>query len=325
MSDSSRQWIAWCVTALIVAIGPDAAGAGISVALVESDDPPSAAGARTQLLATGFFSDVTIIDTRTTTPTLSQLTSFAAVLAYTSLPTANPTALGNVLADYADLGGGLVLATYAYDPTPGFAITGRIATAGYSPLTLVTTSDVSGRLVATRPGDPIFSGVNLSTLTYFHNNSFGHPGLDAGATLLATDGDGFGINMIARSSVHPILGYNLFPGSINFGDSVNNDQFYRLLANGLVNVGTAAVPEPATLTLFGIGMLGVLGYAWLGRRSPSRRGRDGHHQRRLLGIWLPEIVKRIPAYPAFRGVRDIHRGRLRPAGSGATRGDTASH
>ncbi len=36
--------------------------------------------------------------------------------------------------------------------------------------------DVSGNIVATNPSDPIFNGINLSAVTYYHNGNFAHPG-----------------------------------------------------------------------------------------------------------------------------------------------------
>jgi hypothetical protein len=52
--------------------------------------------------------------------------------------------------------------------------------------------DVSGNLNAVVSGDPIFTGVDLSSLTYFHNSQFADLELDVGATLLADDGAGSG-------------------------------------------------------------------------------------------------------------------------------------
>jgi len=92
--------------------------------------------------------------------------------------------------------------------------------------------DVSGSLVAVVPGDPIFSGVDLTTLSYFHNANFAHPGLDPGAELLATDGSG--INMIARNAAGSILGMNLFFAGSDFGG--NNAELYELLNNSLVSL-----------------------------------------------------------------------------------------
>jgi len=47
------------------------------------------------------------------TPTLQQLSAYNTVVAYTNSPPSDPAALGDVLADYVDAGGCVVVATYA--------------------------------------------------------------------------------------------------------------------------------------------------------------------------------------------------------------------
>ena len=93
------------------------------------------------------------------------------------------------------------------------------------------------------PGDPIFNGVNVAGLSYFHNVNFAHPGLDAGASLIATDG--IGNDMIARNAAGNIIGLNLFPGNNVLG---NNGAFYDLLANSL-QFGSSSVPEAANTAI----------------------------------------------------------------------------
>jgi hypothetical protein len=176
------------------------------------------------------------------TPTLGQLNSYDVVFAYTDFAPSDPVALGNVLADYVDAGGALVLATYAYsDPfgTDDYSVKGRIMTPGYAPLVNLGegfVGDVSGSLVAVVPADPIFSGVDLPSLAYFHNPNFAHPGLDLGAELLATDGAG--INMIARNAAGSIIGMNLFLAGGGFLG--NNTELYELLNNSLLSVDPLA-------------------------------------------------------------------------------------
>ena len=186
------------------------------------NSPPTA-----ELMATGRFSVVDYFDASAGTPSLATLSSYDSVLTYSNYTPLNAVALGNVLADYVDIGGRISISTYLFS-TP-WEIKGRIMTSGYSPLTnLGINGDVSGMLVATTP-DPVFEDIDLPDVNYFHNSNFAHPGVDAGATLLATDGSG--INMIAVNNNRRVFGFNLFPGTNIAG---NNAEFYNLLANSLV-------------------------------------------------------------------------------------------
>jgi hypothetical protein len=168
-------------------------------------------------------------------PTLNQLSAYNTVLAYTNSAPADPVGLGNVLADYVDAGGCVIVSTYGLSNP--WAITGRMQDSGYTPLTnLGSNGDISGNLVALVPNDPIFSGVNLGVLTYFHNSNFAYPGLDAGATLVADDGAGH--NMIARNANGNVIGMNLFPAD----DSENNAELYALYVNAAANCAGFVVP-----------------------------------------------------------------------------------
>ncbi len=76
----------------------------------------------------GDFSTIDIIRIDAGTPTLGTLQSYDAVLVYTDVGAADPTALGNVLADYVDAGGGVVMAVFTIG---GITIAGRFLTDGY--------------------------------------------------------------------------------------------------------------------------------------------------------------------------------------------------
>lgn len=88
----------------------------------------------TSLGSTQRLTSVDEINVGTTTPTLSQLQNYAAVFVFSDdIPFADKDALGDVLADYVDAGGGVVLSGNVF--VPGTDLGGRFASGTYSPLT----------------------------------------------------------------------------------------------------------------------------------------------------------------------------------------------
>src|SRR5215469_581683 len=145
---------------------------GDSLLLVAADASGYVTGAQASLKATGKFSTVDIFDAHAGTPTLTQLSGYTDVLAWTNLFPADGTTLGNNLAQFYNLGGKhLTIATYALT-NPG-GIGGQIATGSYIALTDTGNfADPSGSLVPTVSSDAVFAGVNLGALTYYHASGF---------------------------------------------------------------------------------------------------------------------------------------------------------
>jgi len=222
-----------------------AAQAAPSLLIIYSGSTPPT----TQMMASGKFSAVTSFDAGAGTPTLAQLLAVDNILAFTNTVPSNPSGLGDVLAGAVDAGRHVTIMTYGQSLP--WAITGRMQTAGYNPLKVATNADVSGNIVATQPGDPVFIGVNLAAVTYFHNSNFAHPTLDGGAQLLATDGAG--VNMIARNANGSVIGANLFPDA---SEPQNNAMFYTLVAN--LALGQGVSREIPTLSEWGLVAMAVL-------------------------------------------------------------------
>src|SRR5262249_34869230 len=85
---------------------------------------------KAKLAATGQFGTIDIFDIAHTPPTAAQLAPYGAVLVYSDSPGyQNAVRLGDELADYADAGGGVVVATF----TANIRFGGRFVSGGYLP------------------------------------------------------------------------------------------------------------------------------------------------------------------------------------------------
>lgn len=156
----------------------------------------------------------------------------------------DPTAVGNVLADYADTGKRLVLATFAWADQGANTLGGRIMSDAISPFTITGSSIYSGVTIGSTDGSLFWGGVN-SIDGFFHDNV----GVAAGATLRGSWSDGSPL-LATKSNV---VAVNLFPEDA-FG-LVSGD-YRQLFTNALDEV-----PAPGT-----VGALSIFGLAALRRR-----------------------------------------------------------
>ncbi len=226
--------------AVLLAVGAEAAPRSLVI-----DHNGSGDVLAFDLLATGLFDDVTHRSGTLGVPTLDELIPYDSILYYTNMSQPDPVGFGDVLADYVDAGGHLVMATYSFGGTTT-SVQGRIITTGYTPLTTSTTSNgiVSGDVLPVDPNDSVFEGVDLGTITFSVNSSYPRPDLDVGATLLATDAAGR--KMIARNASGNVIAVNVFPRPIEM--NVEGD---RLFANAL----QVATSEPICIPSHGFSPL----------------------------------------------------------------------
>ncbi len=176
-------------------------------------------------------------------PTLAQLQNYGAVLVYPDNPFNDPTALGNVLADYADAGGGIVMATFVFDSYYGPY--GRLGSGGYLPLTLGgTLAGGVNALVANQPSHPILNGVNSfngGTSSYRNTGA-----LVSGASLIAHWTDGQPLVATKQQTAGRMAALNFYPPSTDSrGDFwPTNTDGAKLMANALlwtINASTATI------------------------------------------------------------------------------------
>ena len=218
-----------------------------------------------KLVATGAFGQVDIFDATTGTPTLAQLQSYQAVLAFSDFPFADTNALGDVLADYFDGGGRVVDATFANVNTANLALGGRWHTGGYE---LIETLPQAGAnetapVQIVEAGSPLVAGVTTLTSTAGFKSSGGPIN---GAQVVARWGSS-GAPLIVRGikNGHAFAALNFYPPSADArGDFWIGDGAV-IMRNALLFSGTVIGPRAL-----------VLG-------SPSTASWNGDVQTKLVG------------------------------------------
>ena len=113
--DQSTDGIKLMVNALLYTMRPRVLIAGAEA------NPSWIADVRNKVRESELIGIVDTMNTVAVTPTLSQLLGYDAVLAWTNSQPLNSVALGNVLADYVDSGGGVVTAPFAHTTNWRFA------------------------------------------------------------------------------------------------------------------------------------------------------------------------------------------------------------
>lgn len=195
----------------------------------------------------GSFSSVSTIRVVDQTPTLAGISDYDAVLVYSNALIPNsgyddPQALGNVLADYVDLGGGVVVASFSFDSDSGAGLQGRLAGEGYLPFTQApdTGSEADLTLVPLADGHPLLFGVNSFNGGdgSYHNASIA---FRAGADRVAEWSNGQPlIGALSPSGNGAVVGLNFYPPSSDanssFWDAATDGDL--LMANALVYSAT---------------------------------------------------------------------------------------
>ncbi|MBI3853087.1 MAG: cadherin-like domain-containing protein [Verrucomicrobia bacterium] len=199
------------------------------------------ADVKNKLLGVGSISQVDVIrvDAGNPVPTLADLRRYQAVLVYSDIGFNNNTNVGNALADYVDLDGGVVLATFGFYDSSGPGLQGRFVTGGYLPFTTGGQAQPGNlTLAADLPLHPILDGVNLFNggSSSFHNNPIS---IASGAALVAHWSNGQ--PLVGAKEIAPgrTAGLNFFPPSSDARSDfwVASTDGARLMANALLWAG----------------------------------------------------------------------------------------
>lgn len=216
------------------------------VLILGVDDPTWLTDVQSKLQGTGLFSTVDIGDASTTTPTLAQLKAYDAVLVWSDGDFADPTALGDVLADYVDAGGQVAVATFAFN-NDNLGLAGRLNSGGYLPLTAgPQVNDVQLQMVKDDPASPLLAGVTAfdGGASSYHAAVALAPGAHQVAHWNDVDATPLVAVKVAASGAL-VVGLNMFPPSsdarTDFWDSSTAGA--RLMANALLPLVTPAVAQ----------------------------------------------------------------------------------
>ena len=156
----------------------------VLIAYADIGGPPTTL--QNEILAEPGVTGVDLFDAFSGTPTLQQLQQYNIVYAFSNNGWFDATAMGNVLADYQDAGGIVVVSTFAWDNRGPWLLAGRWITDGYSPYNSTSqTNFTSNTANITQPGHPLMQGV--SSLTSFFRDGVT---LTGGAASVAVWTDG---------------------------------------------------------------------------------------------------------------------------------------
>ena len=162
-----------------------------------------------KLQGSGLFNIVDVIDVALGTPSLATLQQYDAVICWTNSTPQDTNAWGDVLADYVDAGGGVVVAVFANSTvTANRDIGGRWRNNPAYEVIVPRTGNIStasGLGTIHDPSHPIMAGVsNFTCSTCFRMNG---TGLHPGATLIASWADGRPLVVVGSNPKRVDIGF----------------------------------------------------------------------------------------------------------------------
>ncbi|MCB9914793.1 MAG: hypothetical protein H6828_06535 [Planctomycetes bacterium] len=224
----------------VLASAPLQAG-GPAVAIVAAANTSSSdcrfTDTQAKLAGGGDFSTVDIINAYSTTPTLLDLQPYAAVIVWSNIDFADSATLGDVLADYVDGGGGVVVATFANsEASTNRHLTGRW-TLGYEIILPGSGSQTGTATLGAvpQPGHPIMAGItNFSGGTSSYRPAV--TTLTAGSSTIAEWSDGR--VLVAEGTVPNRIDLGFYPPSSDCsgGFWTSSTQGAELMRNALLYV-----------------------------------------------------------------------------------------
>ncbi len=206
---------------------------------------------QTKIIAAGLTPqvDAVLVSSGNPVPALADFRKYEAVLVYSDSPFNDPTNIGNALASYVDLGGGVAVATFAFSTTFD-PLGGRLATNGYLAFTTAGGGTIGSSLTLVKdiPAHPLLD--NISSFnggsSSYHNSSI----TNTPSAVIAAHWSGDNQPLVGGKDIPPggrTAGLNFYPPSSDARSDfwVAGTDGARLMANALVWSGKI----PPTISL----------------------------------------------------------------------------
>ncbi|MEM8834944.1 MAG: hypothetical protein AAGD00_03895 [Planctomycetota bacterium] len=243
---------------------PRVAIVAASTITADAQNDPRFTDPRDKIMSTGLFSGVDIISVSNAgdsvgTPSLGDLQQYDAVITWSNFSYDDPVAMGNVLADYVDAGGGVVVGLFANtSPNSGRFLEGRWNDPGSEYLAIPQNGGFTVGTTATLvdiPSHPIFDGVNsfINDVGIGMNGPFGawrptNTNLTPGSTLIAQYDDGKTLAALAPNPKVVELGFHPVSDVVNDGYWNSGSDGALIMGNALLFA--ANIPAPGAIVLF---------------------------------------------------------------------------
>jgi Kelch motif protein/VCBS repeat protein len=218
----------------------------VLIAYADVGGPPTTL--QNEILAQPGVTAVDLFDAFSGTPTLQQLEGYSIVFAFSNNGWNDAVAMGNVLADYQDGGGVVVVGNFAFDNRGPWLLGGRWVTGGYSPFNSTNVTNFSTNTAnITQPSHALMRGV--SSLSAFLRNGVT---LTSGASAVAMWTDGPPAVAYKTNNGHTAVGLNAYLGS-------NPMNFSGEWGRVIVNAGKWLLGTRGDVMIYNIGGFGSTG------------------------------------------------------------------
>jgi hypothetical protein len=180
-----------------------------NVLIVSSDGDVNPVMLHDQIAAEPDVVTVDYFDAFIGTPTLGQLTPYNIVVSFSNTAYADPVAMGDVLADYADAGGTVVAFNFDWFGPP-FGLDGRWITDGYTPFVAGGPINFNNSCLGTYDNThPLMQGIDPGSLCAFFRHTLA---LTAGAVSVAEYQDAEHLCAYNVHNGHTGVGINAYVG-----------------------------------------------------------------------------------------------------------------